>query len=366
MGSGVTAVVFDAGDAYPSDARQACLRGVISYADYAGATRLVLERDDSPLAWDTRRLWEITGGVGCRDTLRYSHARASEELLLAIPMHRLVLGQGRGLAPPAYPSGHHRRRGRLISRRPTRSEQREARLTNRPDGCRAHFPTLCAPGGVILPCAEAQDEERARDPPGERQCTTRARAPLASAADTVSSTRMLVAPGGVGREDCQDRENVGGSEGLADDRQEHRDGARQARQGVRGAERYEAARASVVARPPVRVDRVPILRPASSRAPSTTSPAPTATAAQGTAPMMSRSPAASSSPATVNTAANPAEIAAPRRGHGPGEQSTAQEPYRPQPRGSRPGTLGARRTARVHLESAPAAKANAMVLDTAR
>jgi len=101
VGSGVTAAVFDAGDAYPSelDARRACLRGVISYADYAGATRLVLERDDSPLAWDTRRLWEITGGVGCRDTLRYSHARASEELLLAIPMHRLVLGQGRGLAP---------------------------------------------------------------------------------------------------------------------------------------------------------------------------------------------------------------------------------------------------------------------------
>jgi len=85
--SGVTAVVFDAGDAYPSelDARQACLRGVISYADYAGATRLVLERDDSLLAWDARRLWEITGEVGCRDTLRYSHARASEELLLAIP-----------------------------------------------------------------------------------------------------------------------------------------------------------------------------------------------------------------------------------------------------------------------------------------
>ena len=80
-------MVFDAGDAYPSelDARQACLRGVISYADYAGATRLVLERDDSLLAWDARRLWEITGEVGCRDTLRYSHARASEELLLAIP-----------------------------------------------------------------------------------------------------------------------------------------------------------------------------------------------------------------------------------------------------------------------------------------
>lgn len=58
---------------------------MITYAHSADATRLVLEQDDSLLAWDARRLWEITGQVGCRDTLRYSHARASEELLLAVP-----------------------------------------------------------------------------------------------------------------------------------------------------------------------------------------------------------------------------------------------------------------------------------------
>lgn len=85
--SGVTAVVVDAGRAYPHelDARAACLRGVITFAHNANATRLVLEQDDSLLSWDARRLWEITGQVGCRDTLRYSHARASDELLLAIP-----------------------------------------------------------------------------------------------------------------------------------------------------------------------------------------------------------------------------------------------------------------------------------------
>ncbi len=80
--SGITAVIFDARDTYPNelDARQACLQGVIAYADDAGATRLVLEQDDPLLAWDARRLWQITGQVGCRDTLRYEHARASEEL----------------------------------------------------------------------------------------------------------------------------------------------------------------------------------------------------------------------------------------------------------------------------------------------
>ncbi len=65
-------------------AKRVC-KGVIAYADDAGATRLVLEQDDSLLAWTARRLWQITGQVGCRDRLRYEHARASEELLLVIP-----------------------------------------------------------------------------------------------------------------------------------------------------------------------------------------------------------------------------------------------------------------------------------------
>ena len=82
--SEITAAIFDAGDIYPDelDAPRACLQGVISYADDAGATRLVLGQDDPLLAWDARRLWQITGQVGYRDRLRYGHARASEELLL--------------------------------------------------------------------------------------------------------------------------------------------------------------------------------------------------------------------------------------------------------------------------------------------
>jgi len=43
------------------------------------------EQDDSLLWWDQQRLIEITREVGCRDTLRYEHRRAREELLLAIP-----------------------------------------------------------------------------------------------------------------------------------------------------------------------------------------------------------------------------------------------------------------------------------------
>lgn len=34
---------------------------------------------------DQQRLIEITPDVGCRDTLRYEHRRAREELFLAIP-----------------------------------------------------------------------------------------------------------------------------------------------------------------------------------------------------------------------------------------------------------------------------------------
>lgn len=87
VASGVRAVIFDAGQAYPTElgAREACLRAVVSYAAEAGMTRLVLERDDSLLAWDSQRLVEITRAVGCRDTLHYEHAHAGNEGLLALP-----------------------------------------------------------------------------------------------------------------------------------------------------------------------------------------------------------------------------------------------------------------------------------------
>ncbi|HEU5266784.1 MAG TPA: hypothetical protein VFU35_08785 [Jatrophihabitans sp.] len=35
--------------------------------------------------WDRQRLIEITREVGCRDTFRYEHVRAEQEVLLAVP-----------------------------------------------------------------------------------------------------------------------------------------------------------------------------------------------------------------------------------------------------------------------------------------
>ena len=46
---------------------------------------LVVEQDDSLLWWDRQRLIEITREVGCRDTLRYEHRRAEQDMLLAVP-----------------------------------------------------------------------------------------------------------------------------------------------------------------------------------------------------------------------------------------------------------------------------------------
>jgi len=87
VASGVTATVYDAGRSRRTElaARGACLRAVVIDAAEKSAHMLVLKQDDSLLWWDQQRLIEITREVGCRDTLRYEHRRAREELLLAIP-----------------------------------------------------------------------------------------------------------------------------------------------------------------------------------------------------------------------------------------------------------------------------------------
>ncbi len=50
-----------------------------------GDSRLVIEQDDSLVSYDNQRLIEATRATGQRDTLRYEHLRAHEEMLLAIP-----------------------------------------------------------------------------------------------------------------------------------------------------------------------------------------------------------------------------------------------------------------------------------------
>jgi len=86
-GSGVTAVIFDAGpvDGDELGLRRARLRAVVTDVADVEADRLALGRDDSVLRWDRQWLVEITRELVCRDTVRYEYARAAEDLLLSVP-----------------------------------------------------------------------------------------------------------------------------------------------------------------------------------------------------------------------------------------------------------------------------------------
>lgn len=136
--SGVTATIYDA-SAHQVEltARDHCLAAVVTDATATGAHMLVIEQDDSLLKWETQRLIEITRDAGCQHTLRYEHKRAATENLLAI----------RTRSPGAGPKvGSGESASAESSRTFARYRQREARLTNRPDGCRAHFLKLTATG----------------------------------------------------------------------------------------------------------------------------------------------------------------------------------------------------------------------------
>jgi hypothetical protein len=87
IATGIRTTVYDAATRYRTerDRRAACLRAVVDDAAGRADTLLVLEQDDTLLAWDNQRLIEFTRAAGCRDTLRYEHRRAAAEELLAIP-----------------------------------------------------------------------------------------------------------------------------------------------------------------------------------------------------------------------------------------------------------------------------------------
>ncbi len=96
---------------------------------------LILEQDDSLLDRDRRCRYARTRAAGTT-SLRYEHRRNATDQLLGIPdaiawsWARGGTGDGASLrwSPRSATSEH--------------SEQREARLTDRPDGCRAHFSPL--------------------------------------------------------------------------------------------------------------------------------------------------------------------------------------------------------------------------------
>lgn len=85
--AGISATVYDAGRRYLTerDRRAACLRLLVEDAKRRGDTMVILEQDDSLVAWDRRVLYNSAHQAGVTDSLRYEHQRASTEPLLALP-----------------------------------------------------------------------------------------------------------------------------------------------------------------------------------------------------------------------------------------------------------------------------------------
>lgn len=140
----IQVTVYDAARRYRNERerRAACLRAVVNDAAARAHPVLVLEQDDSLLSWDNQHLIEFTRAAGCRDTLRISapqnHRRAPAR---NTRRDRMVLGQGRRLAPPHPTSRHRRTRGLKASPTSAKPERR-----SRPAGSRAHFLKLTATG----------------------------------------------------------------------------------------------------------------------------------------------------------------------------------------------------------------------------
>lgn len=83
---GAEVVVYDASAyRYPNQARLACLERLVADSAGRGVELLVLEQDDSVLASDRKAVYTYVRKAGCSDTLRYTHRRAQQESLLAIP-----------------------------------------------------------------------------------------------------------------------------------------------------------------------------------------------------------------------------------------------------------------------------------------
>jgi hypothetical protein len=85
LGLSLTARLYQGdGRAGELQARQACLRQLVVDVAGFGATRLVIEQDDSLVRHDRHTLYEAVAKAGCRDIMRYDHMRAHQECLLSI------------------------------------------------------------------------------------------------------------------------------------------------------------------------------------------------------------------------------------------------------------------------------------------
>jgi hypothetical protein len=83
----IQATIYDADRRYRTerDRREACLRRLVADAAEHGDSMLILEQDDTLIAWDRKVLYQAARHTGCTDTFRYEHHRAGTELLLVLP-----------------------------------------------------------------------------------------------------------------------------------------------------------------------------------------------------------------------------------------------------------------------------------------
>lgn len=86
-GLGLTATLYQAGPDYKTNIarRRACLERLVRDAVASGETRVCLETADGVDQRDEQQLIELVRRLKCRDTIAWSHAHASQELLLAAP-----------------------------------------------------------------------------------------------------------------------------------------------------------------------------------------------------------------------------------------------------------------------------------------
>lgn len=140
-------------------ARRLCLERIVADLAALSAHRLVIEQDDSLVRSDQETLYRAVRRTGVESTLVYEHMSPRLEPLLWVGPRRgrVELGEGRELARTTRDSGA--RRPGVVGGAP---RQREARLTHRPEGCRAHFIGANAPCTSRLP--RSHDIGQARRP----------------------------------------------------------------------------------------------------------------------------------------------------------------------------------------------------------
>lgn len=145
VAAGMRAVVYRAAHPVGPEltARAACLEALVNDAAGSSAHRLVLERDDSLEKWDNRQLIELTRKFGCRDTLRIQPSTRQSGSAAGVTGYRMPL---LGAGPKAATGAHGSRGPSAMSRGLKRLQTARTPAHQPPDGCRAHFLKLNAPG----------------------------------------------------------------------------------------------------------------------------------------------------------------------------------------------------------------------------